>query len=162
VADLIATHPLDQLAQSIGAHHLAAAPQGRITALAPFETKGLPAPGRAVAHSGGLTLWAGHGLWLATGAPPALTPATDATDAWVAVRLTGPAPDAVLARLVPVDLRPLHFAPGHVARTLLGHVAVLIHRPATAPEALEVWLPRSMAAHALDDLAEAMRAVAAR
>jgi sarcosine oxidase subunit gamma len=80
----------------------------------------------------------------------------------VAVRLTGPAPDAVLARLVPVDLRPLHFAPGHVARTLLGHVAVLIHRPATAPEALEVWLPRSMAAHALDDLAEAMRAVAAR
>jgi len=162
VADLTATTPLALLAQTYGAHHLALAPQGPITALAPFETKGLPAPGRAVAHAGGVTLWAGHGLWLATGTPPAITPQTDATDAWVVARLSGPAPDAVLARLVPVDLRPLHFAPGHVVRTLLGHVAVLIHRPEGAPEVLEIWLPRSVAAHALGDLAEAMRGLAAR
>ncbi|MDP3862517.1 MAG: sarcosine oxidase subunit gamma [Phaeovulum sp.] len=168
MADFIATDPLAALLPTTrGAHQLAGAQPGRITALAPIgPAKGLPAPGRAQTHAGGIVLWAGHGLWLATGTPPQAVPQTapqtDETDAWVIVRLSGPAPDAVLARLVPIDLRALNFRPGHVARTLLGHVAVLIHRPEAAPEALEIWLPRSMAAHALIDLASAMRGLAAR
>lgn len=164
MADLTVTDPLSSLLPvQHGAHHLIRAQPGTITALAPIgAAKGLPPPGRAEARGESLVLWAGHGLWLATGTPPATAPQTDATDAWVIVRLNGPTPDAVLARLVPVDLRPLHFRPGDVARTLLGHVAVLIHRPASAPEALELWLPRSMAAHGLRSLREVMRAQAAR
>ncbi|WP_372840228.1 sarcosine oxidase subunit gamma [Phaeovulum sp.] len=163
MADLIATDPLAALLPAChGAHQLAAAQPARITALAPFETKGLPAPGRSTARPGGITLWAGHGLWLATGTAPEASPQTDATDAWAVLHLTGPAPEAVLARLVPTDLRALHFRAGSVARTLLGHIAVLIHRPEAAPDALEIWLPRSMAAHAIDDLLGAMRALEAR
>lgn len=151
-----------------GAYRLEAAPQGAITALAPYGAPGaaFAAPGRATPHAGGTLLWAGYGNWLATGDLPAsLTAAaavTDQTDAWAVLRLTGPAPEAVLARLVPLDLRRLHFAPGAVARTLAGHIAVLIHRPQSAPEALEIWLPRSMAAHGLHEIADAMRSQTAR
>ena len=148
--------------QAAGAHHIEPAQPDRITALSPFDANGLPFPGRAETRPGGVLLWAGHGLWLAAGMAPALTPATDETDAWVVLRLSGPAPDAVLARLTPIDLRPLHFRPGHVARSLVGHVAALLHRPEAAPEVLEIWLPRSMAAHALGEIAEAARALAAR
>lgn len=164
MADLTVTDPLSSLLPvQHGAHHLIRAQPGTITALAPIgAAKGLPPPGRAEARGRSLVLWAGHGIWLATGTPPATAPQTDATDAWVIVRLSGTTPDAVLARLVPVDLRPLHFRPGHVARSLLGHVAVLIHRPEAAPDTLDIWLPRSMAAHALLELATAMRGLAAR
>ena len=163
MADLIATDPLAALLPvAHGTHHLIAAQPGRITALAPYDNKGLPKPGRAAPHPGGLLLWAGHNLWLATGTPPQSTPQTDVTDAWAVVRLTGPEPEAVLARLVPINLRARHFLPGYTARSLLGHIAVLLHRPAAAPETLELWLPRSTAAHAIGELARAMRGLAAR
>lgn len=148
--------------QTAGAYRIEPAQPDRITALSPFDANGLPPPGKAETRPGGVLLWAGHGLWLATGTAPALTPATDATDAWVVLRLSGPAPDAVLARLTPIDLRPLHFRPGQVARSLVGHIAALLHRPEAAPEVLEIWLPRSMAAHAEGEIAEAARALAAR
>jgi sarcosine oxidase subunit gamma len=169
VADLTAFDALAALFPvETGGYRLEPAPQGTLTGLAPFAAPGgaLPAPGRAMPHAGGTLLWAGHGQWLATGTLSAkLTEAaalTDQTDAWAVLRLTGPAPGAVLARLVPVDLRRLCFVPGTVARTLLGHIAVLIHRPEAAPEALELWLPRSMAAHAVREIAHAMRGQAAR
>jgi len=158
-----------------GAITLAAAPQTELWAVAPFGPAAtlarlfatdLPAPGRSAPWSGGLLLWAGWQRWFVTGGLPdgvAKVAATTAqTDAWAVLRLTGPAPETVLARLVPVDLRMLHFGTGAVARTLLGQIAVLIHRPQTAPEALELWLPRSMAAHGLQSLREAMRAQVAR
>lgn len=167
MAELDPVNPLAALLPlEVGEHRIEALPQSRVTALSPFVTKGLPAPDRAEARPGGLLLWAGRGLWLAVGTPPADlapgTPTVDETDTWAVLRLVGPAPDAVLARLVPIDLRPLHFAPGHVAKSLVGHVAALIHRPAVAPEALEIWLPRSVAAHALHEIAAAARALAAR
>ncbi|MFP4404374.1 MAG: hypothetical protein ACLFPZ_02115, partial [Rhodosalinus sp.] len=67
---------------------------------------------------------------------------------------------AVLARLVPLDLRPQAFPVGAVARTLLGHMhaGVLRTRPAT----LRLLAFRSMAGTLVQELRGAMEGVAAR
>lgn len=53
---------------------------------------------------------------------------TDQTDAWVLLRLTGPAALAALERICPLDLHPDAFPEGRVARTVMEHLGVIVLR----------------------------------
>ena len=72
----------------------------------------------------------------------------------------GTSAEDVLARLVPVDLRAGVFKKNHVAKTMLGHMAVTITRTDTAT--FEIMVMRAMARTLVHDLDIAMRGVAAR
>jgi methylglutamate dehydrogenase subunit D len=145
---------------------------GRLSSVAPFRGRkdavgtalgaDLPAPGDAVPAAGGRVLWSGIGQWFVQGLVPDLTglaAVTDQSDAWAGLRLSGADAAEVLARLVPLDLHPDACPPGRVARTLLRHLACLI---VPGDEEFEILVMRSFARTAVDDLATAMRAVAAR
>jgi len=84
---------------------------------------------------------------------------TDQSDGWVWLRLVGPKATDVLARLVPLDLRPAAFPDDACAKTLLGHMPVLITRSAAGFDLLTF---RSMAQTAIHELECAMKAVVAR
>ena len=109
-------------------------------------------------------MWFGREAALLAGAEcPAmdgLAAITDQSDGWACVRLTGGAGVDVLARLVPVDLRPAVFPPGMTARTLLGHMNASITR--LDDDSLLILVFRSMAATLVDEIKEAMEAVAPR
>ena len=160
------------LPHAAGAARLAALPEVPRTALAPFAGQEaavaaalgatLPAAGASGRWAGGRILWAGAGLWLVEGGAPALAAcalAADASDAWAGLRLDGRAAREVLARLVPLDLAAAAFPPGAVARSLLRHVPLLI---VAADDGFELLIPRSYAGTAVEELAVAMDAVAAR
>lgn len=119
---------------------------------------GLPALNR---RSGVMT-WFGHGTWLVAAdvALDALAAVTDQTDAWATVQISGDASVDVLARLVPVDLRPQVFKTNHMAKTMLGHMSVTITR--TGRDVFEIMVMRSMAATLVHELDIAMRGVVAR
>jgi sarcosine oxidase subunit gamma len=148
-----------------------------ITSVAPFRGReaavskalkaacgvALPAPGRAEAKGAAVCLWSGRGQALLLGpAPGALEGAalTDQGDAWAVLRIEGPAAEAVLARLVPLDLRAAAFPEGAAARTMLFHMMLAIRR--AGPQAFELMVFRSMAATAVHELDTAMRSVAAQ
>lgn len=152
---------------------------GPITAIMPYGGKdravasalkalglGLPGPNRSVTKGAAACVWTGRGQAFLVGAEPpdglaGIAALTDQSDAWVVLRLAGPAAEAVLARLVPIDLRAATgFRTGAVARTLLGHMPLVIRRTAAAE--FELMTFRSMAAHAVHELDVAMTAVAAR
>ena len=65
----------------------------------------------------------------------------------------------MLARLVPIDLDPAAFPPGSAARSMLGHVPLLL---VNGDDGFELLVPRSYARTAVEELATAMRGVAAR
>lgn len=136
---------------------------GREAEVAAVLPCGWPEPGR-VAEGGGLrAAWFGRGAVMLMGPQPkgldGLAALTDQTDAWCVLRLDGEGAEAVLARLVPIDLRPRAFPEGSAARTLLGHMGVAILRGA---EGLEILCPRSMASTLAHELDRAMRMAAAR
>ena len=85
---------------------------------------------------------------------------TDQSDAWAVVALEGDAAEAVLARLVPVDLRVAVFAVGHVAKTMLAHLSVTITR--TGQATFEIMVMRSMAKTLVHDLEVAARGLSLR
>ena len=116
----------------------------------------------AVNRRSGPVMWFGHGTWMVAGAVSleGLAAVTDQSDAWAVVALSGAGAEAVLARLVPVDLRASVFKPDHVAKTMLGHMSVTITR--AGPARFEIMVMRSMAATLVHDLDGAMRSVAAR
>lgn len=120
-----------------------------------------PAPNR---WTGGATriVWTGPGQAMVLG--PRVTPEgaalTDQSDAWAVMRLDGTGAEAVLARLVPLDVRRAHFPEGHAARTLLHHMTCTLMRVEAA--AFEIMVFRSMAATAVHHLETAMRSVAAQ
>ncbi len=146
-----------------------------ITSIAPFDgeeaavsaaleaTAGaaFPAPNR---WTGATTriVWTGPGQAMALG--PRVAPAgaalTDQSDAWAVMRLEGQGAEAVLARLIPIDLRRAHFPPGHAARTLLHHMTCTLLR--AGDDAFDILVFRSMAATAVHDIETAMRSVAAQ
>lgn len=152
---------------------------GRLTSIAPYAGQqarvadvlnnlyGLtyPAPNRSGAHQGTRLIWFGRDMALLAGADPDPTlhdsaALTDQSDAWACVTLSGARGCDVLARLVPVDLRPERFAEGHSIRTLLGHMHVSITR--IDSETLLMLVFRSMAHTMVEELQEAMEAVALR
>lgn len=155
---------------------LADAAPARITSVAPLAGQGAaldaalaamglgwPAPNRQIAGPSGRIVWAGAGQAFLLDADPAplagLAALTDQTDAWATLRLTGPAVADVLARLMPVDLRPAAFGDGAALRTALGHMMAVVMR---AGDGIEIMVFRSMARTAVHELAAAMSAVAAR
>lgn len=165
-----------------GACRLTALGHERRTLIAPFPGQmgavsaalaamglAFPAPGQVLAAPGGRIVWAGREQAMLIGAAPPAALAeyaatSDQSDGWAGFMLAGPGggqgAEAVLARLVPIDLRAASFPPGHSARTLLGHMPLLILRDAA--DAFELYTFRSMARSAVHELAEAMRALAAR
>ena len=85
---------------------------------------------------------------------------TDQTGANAVLRVEGPAVEAVLARLVPLDLRATAFPVGQTARTMVAHMMASVTRVGDA--AFEVMVMRSMARTLVHDIEGAAKAVAAR
>jgi sarcosine oxidase subunit gamma len=178
VADLIATSPLEGRAPlALGGCTLSEASPGRITSVAPFRGRqkafaralkamglAFPEPGRIVVSGSAQLVWTGREQAFLIGADPAgLAPhaaLTDQTDGWAALRLEGPGAEAVLARIVPVDVRAAAFPPGRSARVPFNHMSSVLMR--TAAEAFEVLVFRSMARTAWHEAEAAMTALAAR
>lgn len=151
---------------------------GRITALMPFKgqqaalTEALqaahglrfPEPGQVTVAEGASCVWTARGQAFLMGPEPDDSLAhhaavTDQTDAWTVVLLAGLDAEAVLARLVPLDLRLSAFPEGAAARTLCQHMTVNICRRA---EGLQIMAFRSMARTLAHDIGEAMASVAGR
>ncbi len=125
---------------------------------------GWPAPGRSVTSGTAAILWTGMDQAFLLGADPdaleGLAALSDQSDGWARIRLKGPGSAAVLARLVPLDLRPAAFAEGQVARSGLNHMMMILLR--SGAESFDIMVFRSMAASAVHELHQAMEAVAAR
>lgn len=139
---------------------------GRRAALdAALKARGLgfPAPGQSLEVANTRILWAGRDTAFLIGTPPpaelADAAVVDLTDGWAGLSLSGPGAEAALARLVPIDLRRAAFPEGATARTLLGHVAVLIQRRAGG---FELMVMRSFLHTARHELEAALRMLAAR
>ncbi len=151
---------------------------GRITALMPFRgqrealTEALqaahglrfPEPGHMTATDTASCVWTARDQAFLMGPAPddslaRFASVTDQSDAWAVVLLAGVDAEEVLARLVPIDLRPSAFPEGAAARTLLQHMTVTICR---RPEGLQIMGFRSMARTLAHDIGDAMAAVAGR
>jgi heterotetrameric sarcosine oxidase gamma subunit len=172
VPELVARSALDGLGLPLtaGEATLSAAPDAplcEILSLRGGGATGLPGPGRsAKLDDGSVAVWAGLDRWLARGAPAQLSArlgeavaVVDQSDGWAGLTLTGTAARDVLARLLPLDLDPAAFPEGAAARSALRHVPCLV---IATEEGFDLLVPRSYAASAVADLAEAMRSVAAR
>lgn len=178
MAELIATAATEGLVPvTHGPFSLTDAGLARITSVAPFNGEepavtvaltaalglGFPAPNTSLASETARIVWTGRGQAFLLNAEPAglagLAALTDQTDAWAALRLEGPGADQVLARLVPLDLRPAVFAAGAAARSALGHMMAVIWREG---DGFVILVMRSMARTAVHEIAAAMSAVAAR
>ena len=163
---------------ALGRCRLAALPQEQITEIRPFPGRlaavnatlqplGLrfPAPGESLAQGGRRLCWAGReaGFLLGGAAPAGLSAhaaVADQSDGWAGLRLEGDDCVDVLARLVPLDLRPASFAPGRSGRAPLNHMPALFVR--VSGQAFDILVFRSMVETAVEELAGAMRGVAAR
>ncbi|MEZ5732894.1 MAG: sarcosine oxidase subunit gamma [Paracoccaceae bacterium] len=178
MASLIETGPCDGLLpMTIGDAQLAETSTGRLTSVAPFngtakgvaaglKTLGLgwPEPGQSVSAKSARILWTGRGQALLFNADPAplhgLAALTDQSDGWAGLALSGPDAEAVLARLVPVDLRDAAFPVGGVIRTGLNHMMMILVREEM--DRFMILVFRSMVRSAIHELSVAMEAVAAR
>jgi sarcosine oxidase subunit gamma len=179
VAELIARSPLwDQAPLTLAGCTLSEALPGPITSVAPFRGQraavdgalgalglGFPAPGEVLAAGQARMVWTGRDQAFLVGVEPlaALAPhaaLTDQSDGWAVLALAGPGAEAVLARIVPIDVRAAAFPPGRSARVPFNHMqSVLIRREA---DAFEVMVFRSMAQTAWHEVETAMRGLAAR
>ena len=124
-----------------------------------------PGPGESVGKAGVRIVWAGRetAFLIGAAAPDGLrahAALSDQSDGWAGLRLEGADSAAVLARLLPLDLRLNGFPPGHAARAPLNHMQALILR--TGEEAFDLRVFRSMAGTAVHELEAAMRGIAAR
>ena len=152
-------------------------PFAPVTSVAPFAGKekavgtaltklglGWPGPGQSVRAGEAACLWTGRGQAFLIGAAPeglaGLAALTDQSDGWARMRLQGPGAEAVLARLVPLDLRVAAFPEGAVARSGLNHMMMVLMRE--GPQAFQIMVFRSMAGSAVHELAVAMKALCAR
>lgn len=154
-----------------GAARLDSVPPVRITAIAPLPGQtealacalgGFPAPGEVLDTTLRL-VWVGRGQAFAfgEGLPEGLerhAALSDQSDGWAGAQLEGADAQAVLARLVAMDLRALA-VPSSV-RTLLGHLPLLLVKQSET--AFDLWTYRSMAGSLSHELDRAMRMVAAR
>ncbi|MBE1293630.1 MAG: sarcosine oxidase subunit gamma [Rhodobacteraceae bacterium] len=125
----------------------------------------MPKPNRATGTQAARAIWFGRDQAMLVGVTPdssLLNEASvvDQSDAWAVIKLEGDGAEAVLARLVPVDLRAATFKRGHTARTMLGHMTVSITR--VGEQAFQIIAFRSMAKTLVHDLQRAMESVAAR
>ncbi|MFZ1725832.1 MAG: sarcosine oxidase subunit gamma [Albidovulum sp.] len=178
MASLLELTPCDGLLPiTIGSVTLGELPPARITSVAPFEGRetaaakvlralglGWPKPGCMVARNDTACLWSGRGQAMLIGAIAegldGIAALSDQSDGWARMRIEGNDAEAVLARLVPVDLSRSSFGKDQAARTSLGHMMLLIAR--TGGQAFDLMVFRSMAHSAVHELEVAMKSVAAR
>lgn len=144
-------------------HSLAPYPGGEKALNSALKPLGLTFPKPACWTEKGTAriVWTGRQqAFLIGAAPPDDLPAavTDQSDGWVRLGLAGPQARAVLARLVPLDLRSA--GKGFAARSTLGHMPLILM--AEAPEAFTLMTFRSMARSAWHDLSEALEKLEAR
>ncbi|MEM1073242.1 MAG: sarcosine oxidase subunit gamma [Pseudomonadota bacterium] len=164
---------------SVGSCRLEEIDLGRMTSVSPFRGQlaaassalrsayglAFPQPNQAARTNDAHVIWFGRDTALLLGPEPAdgikkVAALTDQSDAWATVVLKGSDGDQVLARRVPVDLRPAHFKAGETRRTLFGHMNASITR--LADDAILILVFRSMAQTLVEEMQEAMEAVAAR
>ena len=122
-----------------------------------------PRPNRATGKDGARCIWFGPGRAVLVGPKIATlkyAAITDQSDGWAVLRLHGRDAAAVLARLVPVDLRARAFKRGHCARTLLDHMPVSITR--TGARSFDIMVFRSMTNSAVAVLTVSMKSLAAQ
>ena len=150
-----------------------------ITAILPYRGQGaavskalMAAHGLAFPEANSVTstqdarcIWAGLEQALLIGVAPdpglaAYAALVDQSDAWAIVQISGPGADQVLARLVPIDLRPSVFGLGQTARTLVGHMTASVTR--VSDQAFEIMVFRSMAKTLVHELEVAARQFVAR
>ncbi len=104
----------------------------------------LPPAGRWSERDGLISVWAGPGHWWLqrAGRTPLLRQLAplapyagliDISDARAVLRLSGPAARDILTGLLPLDLHPRAFAPGHVASTIAAHMTVQVRQIDDAP-----------------------------
>ena len=118
-----------------------------------------PAPNTWDAADDVRLVWTGRDQAFLMGAePPAglagAAALTDQSGGWAGVSLTGPGLAEALARLVPVDLRLSVFPQGAAIRAPVNHMSAVILR--TGPDAVEIWVFRSMARTLWHELAEVL------
>jgi heterotetrameric sarcosine oxidase gamma subunit len=171
VADLIPTPALAYPPHEAGDARLSPVDPGPITLVALYPGQsvdvsgmGFPAPGKAILTGDAALVWTGRAQALLIGAPaPDLPPdaaaVTDQTDGWACLSLTGQGAEAVLARLVALDLRESVFPQGTAARTTLNHLPMVLWRDDAG---FRMLFYRSMARTAWHDLTQAMAGVQAR
>jgi heterotetrameric sarcosine oxidase gamma subunit len=119
----------------------------------------LPVLPRYVSDGSTAFVWAGPGQWLAV-ADNDDAPAFEArlrarlancaaicgqSDGRSVIRIRGPNARDALAKIVPIDLHPRAFAPGHAALTLAGHIGIHIWQVDAAPS-YDIAVFRSLAA----------------
>lgn len=180
MADLITKTPLDGVEpRTIGTVTLAEVDLGVLTSIAPYKGQAetlsaafksahgmaWPAPLRATGKDGARAIWFGKDMVMLAGPEPdaalnAYAAMTLQSDAWTSVTLSGTDVEAVLARLVPVDVSASSFKRGHTARTQIQHMNGSVTRIGADTFLLMVF--RSMAGTLLHDLERAMESVAAR
>ena len=85
---------------------------------------------------------------------------SDVSDGYAVLRAEGKDIEAVLARLVPIDLALSHFKRGHTARTLVRHMHAAVTRVSDIAFLIIVF--RSMAQTLVHDLTRAMTSLDAR
>ncbi|MGB7241564.1 MAG: sarcosine oxidase subunit gamma [Sulfitobacter sp.] len=163
----------------IGRAELIAADPGRLSSVSPYigQSKALsaamkkahgldlPSPNRSAGKGGNRVIWFGRDSYMLAGPPPDPVlekhgAVTEQSDAWGSVILQGEDAEAVLARLVPVDLRKAVFKGGHTLRSQLQHLNVSITRIGQSRFLIMGF--RSMAATLVHDLKTAMEGVDAR
>ena len=135
-----------------------------ITALKAAHGVAFPAPNRFVEKAGVRVVWSGRGQAFVIGAsfeaPAGVAACADQSDAWACLRIEGADAEAVMARLVPVDIRASAMPKGRAARAPLGHMMSVVMR--TGAQVFDVMVFRSMAQTAWHEVEQAMRGVAAR
>lgn len=156
---------------------------GPVTLIAPFRGRreavtdvlqaafglSFPAPGSSLTAGSARLIWTGPDKALLVGVPPPpglddLAARVDQSDGSVTVQVeglgAGLGAEAVLARLIPLDLRVRVFPIGQTARTLVNHMTASVTR--TGDQTFEVMVFRSMARTLVTELTEAAQGVAAR
>lgn len=165
---LIAEKPLaGQLPKEIGTLRLFEVTYDRIQGVAPFDGQmqavrkrvkqalnaELPLPNRVI----GPVQWAGPGQYLINGSwvsdLSGIAAVTDQSDSWAIMAVQGADVEAVLARLIPIDLRFAVFSQGQTARTLIGHMAASVTR--IAADRIDLMVMRSMAGTLVHEVSKA-------
>ena len=178
--ELTAISPYDGLLPvTIGNLTVTEDPFAAITSISPYKSResdltaalkaahglAFPAPGRSSGKAGARVIWFSQGQALLIGPRPdagldEFAAVTDQSDAWAIVRLEGAGSVDVLARLMPLDLRPWVFKRGHTSRTELAHMMASLTK--VGDKSFQIMVFRSMAPTLVHDLKTAMEAVAAR
>ena len=124
----------------------------------------LSAPNRTMGRAKNRCVWFGKNHLLLGPEPDEalskIARLSDVSDGYAVLRAEGKDIEAVLARLVPIDLALSHFKRGHTARTLVRHMHAAVTRVSDIAFLIIVF--RSMAQTLVHDLTRAMTSLDAR